>query len=324
MVGEGRFDQVALVVNAASRTGAAAFESARGLLRDLRVPLGECYQVTDSVRLPEVIAEVADTHDLVVVGGGDGTLSTAVDHLAHRGVTLGVLPLGTANDFARTLQIPSDLAAACATIAHGKVVDIDLGRVGDNYFVNVASVGLSVGVTRALTPMLKRRLGPLAYPVAALRAYRAHEPFTAWLEFPDGDHTSQALDDLLQVAIGNGRHYGGGNLMSPTAGIDDDTLDVYAIRKGRLRDHVSIARLLRDGTFVEHDNVLHLTTRTLRLRTDPEQPVNVDGEVVTATPQLFGVERNAIMVVVPQDSSAARLDDVRRHAEGPEPGPGSR
>jgi diacylglycerol kinase (ATP) len=303
--------RAALVVNASSRTGAEAAAFAQQRLTDLRVPLADCYQVTDAARLPEIFAEVVDDHDLVIVGGGDGTLSTAVDFLAHRGVVLGVLPLGTANDFARTLQVPSDLAAACETVANGKVVDVDLGVIGDNRFVNVASVGLSVGVTRALSPGLKRRLGPLAYPIAAARAYRAHQPFTAWLDFPDGDHQQLAVEDLLQVAIGNGRHYGGGNVVSPTAGIDDHTLDVYAIRKGRLRDHVSIARLFRSGTFVEHENVEHVTTRALSLRTDPVQQMNVDGEVVATTPQTLAVDRNAVMVRVPQTSTAARLDRAR-------------
>ncbi len=307
--------RAALVVNAGSRSGAAAFEFARQELTDLGVPLAECYQVTDAARLPEIFEDVADHHDLVVVGGGDGTLSTAVDFLAHRDVILGVLPLGTANDFARTLQIPSDLGAACSAVAYGKVVDVDLGMIGENRFVNVASVGLSVGVTQALAPSLKRWLGPLAYTVAAVRAYRAHEPFTAWLEFPDGDHETLVADGLLQVAVGNGRHYGGGNVVSPTAGIDDHTLDLYAIRKGRLRDDVTIARSFRSGTFVEHENVVHLTTRALSLRTDPDLPINVDGEIVTSTPQMLAVDRNAIMVRVPQDSTAARLD--RGPGQGP-------
>ncbi|MET9019060.1 lipid kinase [Actinopolymorpha sp. NPDC004070] len=312
MAAEKRFDRVALVVNSGSRSGAATYEEARRRLGDLGVPLGECYPVADGTRLPEVVAEVADHHDLVVVGGGDGTLSTAVDHLAPRGTALGVLPLGTANDFARTLRIPFDLAGACETIAHGKVVDVDLGRIGDNYFVNVASIGLSVGVTQALTSRMKRRLGPLAYPLAAARAYRAHRPFRARLSFPDGDHAPMDLDDLLQVAVGNGRHYGGGNVVSPSAGIDDDTLDVYAIPRGSLRDHLSIARLLRSGHFVRHRNVVHVTTRRLNLHAEPEQAVNVDGEVVASTPQEFAVQRNALVVLVPQESDAARLDTHHR------------
>jgi diacylglycerol kinase (ATP) len=180
--------------------------------------------------------------------------------------------------------------------------------VGDNHFVNVASLGLSVGVTEALDPRLKRRLGAAAYPIATVTAYRRHVSFTAWLEFPEGDHEPVRIDDLLQLAVGNGVHYGGGNVMSPTASIDDHLLDVYAIPKGRFRDHVSVARLLRDGSFVEHDTVLHLTTGSVTVRAEPEQRVNVDGEVVTTTPETFTVDRNALDVVVPPGSTAARRD----------------
>lgn len=304
-----RYQNAALVVNTASRTGASAFEAARDHLRRLGVPVTICHPVREAERLPEVLEHVVEKgHDLVIIGGGDGTLSTAVDLMAHRDVTLSVLPLGTANDFARTLGIPSDLRAACAAIADGKIVDIDLGQVGDNHFINLASVGLSVGVSQALAPSLKKRLGPVAYPIAAAVAYRRHRPFTAWLEFPDDDHASLRLDDLLQVAVGNGRHYGGGNIVAPDATIDDQLLDVYAIFAGRLRDHVSLARLLRDGSFVEHDQAVHLTTQRVTLRTEPEQLINVDGEVVASTPETFAVDHNALDVVVPTHSAAARQD----------------
>lgn len=302
-------ERAALVVNTSSRTGAAAFESARARLGELGVPLVACFPVNDPTRLAEVVEHAAaDGCDLVIVGGGDGTLSTAVDHLAGGRAVLGLLPLGTANDLARTLQVPTDVRTACDVIADGNVVDIDLGRVGDDYFVNVASIGLSVGVAHALTPRLKRRLGPLAYPVATLRAYRTHEPFTAWLEFPDGDHAPLRVDDSLQVAVGNGRFYGGGNAVSPTAGIDDHALDVYAARGGSLRDLARMARLLRTGAFVEHENVVHLTTRRVLVRTEPVQGVNVDGEVVATTPQEIGVHRNAVNVLTPRTSAAARQD----------------
>jgi len=251
---------------------------------------------------------MADGHDLVVVGGGDGTVSYAAGRLAGTGIVLGVLPLGTANDLARTLEIPNDLAGACAALADGKVVDIDLGRANGQPFLNVASVGLSVGVTETLSPRLKRYLGPVAYGVAAVRAYARHKPFRARLEFPEGDHEALELEDMLQVAVGNGRHYGGGNTVSPTAGIDDHTLDIYAIPGAPLREHVRIARLLKDGSFVERDGVYHLTSRRVRLVTEPPMPVNLDGEIVTATPTDFTIERNVVHVVVPQGSSSARFD----------------
>jgi diacylglycerol kinase (ATP) len=303
------FSKAALVVNTGSRTGAHAFQEARGRLTEVGVPLHNAYPLKNPARLPETVHQaVEDGCDLVVVGGGDGTISSTVDELAGRSAVLGVLPLGTANDFARTLGIPSDLAQACDTIARGKVVDVDLGLVGDNYFVNVASAGLSVRVTRALSSRLKSRLGPLAYPVATMRAIREHRPFTARLEFPDGDHEPLEVDDLLQVAVGNGRYYGGGAVVAPGAGIDDHTLDVYAIKQGRMHDHVHIARLFKSGSFILHPNVVHVTTQRLLLETTPEEQINVDGEVVAATPQEFSVARNALNVLVPEDSTAAEKD----------------
>jgi YegS/Rv2252/BmrU family lipid kinase len=261
-------------------------------------------------RLPEAVRRaVVEGHEPVILGGGDGSVSSTVDFLAHQHVTLALLPLGTANDFARTLGIPTGLRAACEAVVHGKVVDVDLGLVSDNYYVNVASVGVSAGVTRALSPGLKRSMGALAYPTAAVLAFFRHEPFAARLVFPDGDHAPVEYERLLQVAVGNGRFYGGGMVVAPGSGIDDGNLDVYAIRLGRHRDLPGIARYLRSGDFVKSESVDHFRTRRVLLETDPPNlPVNVDGELVTTTPEEFSVAKDALRVIVPQDSGAARHD----------------
>lgn len=298
-----------LVVNSASRTGPADFETARRRLTDRGVLLTGAFAVEDPARLPGIVDDAIQAGArLLVLGGGDGTVSLVAPRLAGTDVVLGLLPTGTANDLARTLQVPTDLAAACETVVAGKVVDVDLGIVGDDHFVNVASVGLSVGVTEALSPVLKRRVGALAYPIAALRAYRRHLPFRARLEFPDGDHEPVDLDDLLQVAVANGRFYGGGNVVAPNAGIDDHLLDVYAIPRGTARQRWQVARHFISGAFTERDHVLHLTTRAVRLITEPEQRVNVDGELSARTPVRFGLLRNGLKVLVPQSSDAAQLD----------------
>ena len=301
--------RVALVVNADSRRGRDALESSRRLLLDGGVRHVEAHGVTSGDELGSTLDRVVATRpDLLIVGGGDGTVCCGAARVAETDIILGVLALGTANDFARTLELPQDPAAAIRELLAGKVVDIDLGRANGRAFLNVASFGLSVGVTERLTPSLKRRLGPVAYPVATLRAHRHHRPFTASLVFPEGDHPPMQLDDLLQVAVGNGRHYGGGNTVSPTASVDDDLLDVYAIERGRLIDHVSIARLLKDGTFIEHDRVHHVTTRAVRVSTGTPMPVNLDGEIAASTPTSFTLDRNALHVAVPAHSRAARLD----------------
>lgn len=302
-------NSAAVVINAGARLGAAAPELAVDTLQRGGLPVSSVHHVLSGAELPGILDRVVgDGHDLVVVGGGDGTVSCAAGRFAGTGIVLGVLPLGTANDLARTLEIPGDLAGACAALAGGKVVDIDLGRANGHPFLNVASVGLSVGVTETLSPRLKRYLGPAAYAVAAVRAYARHRPFRARLEFPEGDHDTLELEDMLQVAVGNGRHYGGGNTVAPTAGIDDHLLDIYAIPGAPLREHVRIARLLKDGSFVERHGVHHLTTRRVRLVTEPPMPVNLDGEIATATPADFTIERNAVHVVVPESSTSARFD----------------
>jgi diacylglycerol kinase (ATP) len=300
----------ALIVNTRSRTGERAFFQALDHLQEMHVPLGVTYPIRNPARLPEAVQEVlGDGYEFLILGGGDGTVSSVVDFLADRGTLLGLLPLGTANDFARTLDIPDDIEGACKTIANGKIVDIDLGLAGDNFYVNVASVGLGVETTRALSPWLKKSTGPLAYPVAAIRTFLKHEPFSARLTFPEGDHEPVEYDRLLQVAVGNGRFYGGGMIVGLESGIDDKTLDIYAIDLGRRRDLIGAVRYLKSGDFIKTDGVHNFRTPRVRLETDPDLPLNIDGEVVTRTPQDFSVAQNALNVLVAQDSTAARQDN---------------
>lgn len=304
-----QFSKVALVVNAASRAGAQAYDTAYRRLCELGVEPDIAYPIRDPERLAAVLTSVVDDGcDLVIVGGGDGTLSAAINQLSDHDVTLGILPLGTANDLARTLQIPADLEAACATIANGTAVAIDIGAMGERNFCNVASIGLAVGVTHALSNTLKRWLGPLAYPVAAVRAYRRHQSFRVHLEFPDGDHGPLRVDHTLAVAVGNGRYYGGGNVVAPDAGIGDHLLDVYAIPRGTLRERLGVIRRVRDGTFVDYRHVVHVTTQRVRLHAEPEQSVNLDGELVGSTPQEFAVQPEMLDVLVPAHSAAGSRD----------------
>ncbi len=291
--------KAALVVNAHSRTGGEAYSYAVERLRGLGVPLAATYPLHDPSRLVETVANAAKAgHDLVVLGGGDGSVSSIVDVLAHRELPLGLLPLGTANDFARTMHVPTGLEEACRTIARGHIVDVDLGLCGDNYYVNRASVGIGSRVAQEMSPRLKRRIGPLAYPVATARAFLAHRPFPARLSFPEGDREPVDYDRLLQVSVANGRFFGGGQIAAADSGIDDDALDVTVIRQGGLRDLVSVVRELRTGK--PSPQVDHFRTRAVDVQTDGPLPINIDGEVVDSTPQRFSIARNALHVVAPE------------------------
>lgn len=301
-----RFRRAALVVNTQARNGAYALSKASGLLEKAGLSDDAVYAVDDPARLPETVRDVIEEgYELVLLGGGDGSVSSVVDFFAGRDAVLGLLPVGTANDFARTLGIPLDVERACENVLDGRVVEVDLGLAGDDYYVNVASVGLGVGVTQALSPVLKRSAGVLAYPVAAVRAFFKHQPFSARLSFPDGDREPVEQGRLLQVAVGNGRFYGGGMAVAPDASIDDQSLDVYTIELGRRRDLLGVARYLKSGDFISQESVSHYRTSRVYLETDPELPVNVDGELAARTPLEFSVSPNALKVVVPRDPDAA-------------------
>ncbi|MDQ3922771.1 MAG: lipid kinase [Actinomycetota bacterium] len=305
------FRRAALVVNTRSRVGEPAFSLALSYLTASGIPIDAVYALRDPARLAETVREaLLEGHDLVILGGGDGSLSTVVDLLAKSDAMLGLLPLGTANDFARTLGIPFDLEAACNIIAHGKVVNADLGLAGSNYYVNVASVGLGTEVVENLSPRLKRTTKALAYPIAAVRAYANHRPFSVALGFPDGDHEPADLEGLLQVAVGNGRCYGGGMVVAPDSGIDDAALDVYAIAAGKGLELARVVRGLWTGEFVESPCVRYWRTPRVHIQTDHRLSINVDGELVSRTPKTFSVAPKALKVLVPEAYWRAETDEA--------------
>ncbi len=147
-----------LIVNGRSRRGAGAAETVTRVLRESGVPIiaRDCERASD---LSALISATKGEIESMIIGGGDGTLNAALPGLLETGLPLGIIPLGTANDLARTLGIPTDLAAAARIIACGKVQSVDVGEVNGHPFFNVASIGFGVDLTRALTSNSKRRFG---------------------------------------------------------------------------------------------------------------------------------------------------------------------
>lgn len=304
-----------LVVNTGARSGLAAFERVQGLLAARGVDVAQSVAVRRPAALPRLLREaLAHGVGRVLVGGGDGTQALAANTLAGRDVTLGVLPLGTGNDFARSLGIPADLERACDVVAQGYSVRIDVGRVKDRAFLNAASLGLSAAICRRLTGAFKARAGRLAYPVAAAAELLEHRPFHVRLVVDAGEVREH---DVLQLVVGNGRYHGAGNVTTPDAALDDRRLDAYAVLApsreqhagaredtalGRLEDLATLAAIglrLRRGEHVEHPSVVSFTCRALEVQAEPAQDVNADGELVGKTPVRFEVWPAALRVLVP-------------------------
>ena len=173
----------------------------------------------------QFIEELGEQTEAIIVAGGDGSLNCSLPAILKVDRPVGVLPSGTANDFARTMGIPTDIASAFDVIAVGHTRRIDVGMANDHPFLNVASIGLSTSLAKELTPELKKRFGKLAYAIAALRVLKGSKPFR--VNIKGGASTVRSI--TLQLAIGNGRYYGGGNSVSHVAEIDDGVLDLYSI-----------------------------------------------------------------------------------------------
>lgn len=258
-------------------------------------------------RIPAMIREAAGEVDLVVIGGGDGTVSAAADALLECKLPLGVWPMGNANDLARTLGIPPALADAARVIAAGRTRRIDLGRVNGRHFFNVASVGLSVEIADRLTGEEKRRWGVLAYGRRAWEAVQTAKYFHARVTVDDVTEEF----DAIQIAVGNGRHYGGGMTIVDDASIDDGNLDLYALPPCSWWRLMTLVPALRWGTHRRIDAIHTRRGQTVRIETAQPMPVNVDGEIITRTPAAFDVVRRALSVFAPDEPPGPRIPFTR-------------
>jgi YegS/Rv2252/BmrU family lipid kinase len=283
-----------LLVNPNSRQGKDSVHQVRDLLAHAGFKVLEGPQ-RDIRSASETIRAHAGKVDQVIIGGGDGSLNAAARGLLDTGLPLGVLPLGTANDFARTVGLPLDISAAIDVIARGKFARIDLGEANGHPFFNVASIGLSVDIAASLTEKAKKRWGKFGYALMAARLVMGSRLFVATLD--NGGRIERLR--TLQIAVGNGRHYGGGMTIQADATATDGMLDFYSLEVGHWWRLLTLLPSLRDGTHGNWDDVRAFSTKELMIRTRKPRPVNLDGELVTKTPVRFTIREGAISVFVP-------------------------
>lgn len=289
--------QAVLVVNANSRRGRALFREAKDKLEEAGIELIQTYPVKNPRDLiPTMRKAVASGAPMVIVGGGDGSLSCTVDDVVDRDVVFALLPLGTANSFARTLGIPLDLDGAIQTIATGTRRRIDLGMIDGDYFANAAAMGLSPMIGETVPHKLKRYLGVFGYLLWALWCLIYFRPFRLTVDDGQEKRTIWATE----VRVFNGGYHGGVEL-AEHAEVDSGEIIIQAVT-GR-----SKARLIwdwfakywklpaRDAVVEEfHGERLSIDTR-------PRQKISIDGEVLAKTPAIVAVAHKAIEVVVPAD-----------------------
>jgi lipid kinase YegS len=245
----------------------------------------------------QFVSEAAEI-DLLIAAGGDGTLNEIVHGLMNLSINtrpvLGVVPLGTANDFATGCDIPRDLEKALALCMEGEAVPIDVGRANEHWFLNAASAGFGAEVTATTSPDLKRLLGSAAYTVmGAILAINVRQ-YHGRLTLPD----REIIGSGPVAIIGNGRQTGGGIQVAPRAVIDDGLLDVLVIRQIPATALLTAARELQqlspDGEYISY-----WQTPWVEVHSEEVIPVNLDGEPVAFSNVRYEAVSKAIRMIVP-------------------------
>ena len=244
---------------------------------------------------PEVIRAHGGNIDVAFIGGGDGTLNTVIDPLRQVNCPLAALPLGTANNFARTLGVPLAVRHACEALAEGQPGRVDVGQVNGRYFLNAAGLGISTDINRDVHRDLKRRWGILVYGVSAVRVVRRSQPFHADVEC-DGRKTRVRV---LQITVVNGRHYGSGLSIHPEARIDDANLDLFTLNVAHWWEGLGFIPAALKGRPDRFKGASVMRGREIKVHTRKTHVIDTDGEITTQTPAVFKVLPDALPVIRP-------------------------
>ncbi|MEY2507719.1 MAG: diacylglycerol kinase [Verrucomicrobiota bacterium] len=240
--------------------------------------------------------------ELIIAAGGDGTLNEVINGIGENlgDAAVGLIPLGTGNDFARTIGVPADIEEAIDLIRAGETRAVDLVRVTSDavrYFVNVSAGGFSGLVNEKLTAEMKKTWGPLAYLRSAAAALPELRGYQTTLAF---DNAESLRIELYNVVVANGRYVAGGTLIAPEASIDDGLLDIVLIPKRPATELAVLAAQVALGTHLSSETVVFRRASKLTVNSSPGMWFNVDGELVGNEPARFEILSRALRFIAPK------------------------
>lgn len=289
--------QAILIVNTQSRTGAEGFAEAVELLEGAGIELVATHAISDPEHIQYAVRKAVDEAPMVIIGGGDGTLSSTIDFFKDHDTVFALLPLGTANSFARSLGIPLDLAGAVEVISNGVPKRIDLGCINGDYFGNSAAIGLSPMIARTVPHKLKKYLGRIGYALWAAKVGLRFRPFRLTIDY--GHAHSQVW--ATEVRIANGGYFGGVELVEG-AEVDSGEIVVQIVTGKSQRNLVNswVSNMLKLRHRDQWQAEIH--AREIRLATEPVMDVTIDGELATKTPIDVRIVPDAVVIAAPREA----------------------
>lgn len=231
--------------------------------------------------------------DIVAAAGGDGTLNEVVNGLVGTTATLGLLPLGTGNDFARCLGIGTDLQKGIETLLYGTARTIDLGQAHGRWFLNIAGCGFDAKVAERVNRGFPFLRGPGAYLAAIALSLLHLKPATLTLTLDGETQTVRAL----MCSVANATSYGGGMMVTPDAKIDDGLFDICLLREAGPMEFLLAFPQVFKGAHTTHRRVTMHRARTVKIESDILLSLLIDGEIIGTTPVEFTLVPHAIRVM---------------------------
>jgi lipid kinase YegS len=279
-----------------------AAEWARALGHRVRAQV--TWEAGDARRFAEIAAKRGT--DAVLAVGGDGTLNEVLNGVVGTDAPLGVLPLGTANDFARQIGVPDDPREALALLIDQTPRPVDVGMLNGRAFLNVSSAGIGAETTAETPADVKAVLGPLAYALTGVRKFASeYEGRSARFSGPD---FSREVEYLL-FAVGNGRATGAGVEVAPLAELDDGLLDLCVVEPVARTRFAGLLLELRRGEHLDRDGVHYVQTPWVRVESEVPISVNVDGEALLSCTTLeYTTAARAVRILAPTVPGAALLE----------------
>lgn len=234
------------------------------------------YRISFEYELSKAFEDIDNTYKYILVAGGDGTVDTVVNHMKHLNISLpiAVLPTGTANDFAKFLGIPHDVGLACEQILTSEAKRLDIGKINDKYFVNVASTGLFTDISQKTSVTLKNTMGKLAYYVKGIEQLPNFKKLKIKVESKEVQYDG----DMYLMLIFNGQT--AGNLkFAYKAAVDDGFLDVIIIKAGTIKDMVALLiKMLRGEHLEDAHNLIYFKTDKVYVECHEDLVTDIDGE----------------------------------------------
>lgn len=236
-------------------------------------------------------------YDAVVAMGGDGTVNEVITGIAeqeHR-PTLGIVPLGTVNDLARALNIPTDPQEAISVLEDAPSRPLDIGKYDDHYFMNVTAVGLIAEAVEEVSVEQKTSLGSVAYFIEGLKAFKDHSPYPIQLTAKEKSFDGET--PLLIISLTNS--VGGFESFAKEARVDDGLLHVFIVKQLGFFDALQALPKLLTGKISDADQVEYFTTKEVHIDSKERLPINADGDTAGHLPVTVQVLSQHLTVFAP-------------------------